>query len=315
MFYNTNGSFKGEPDPGKTYYMAHGHYVKYKSITENTLPSAKGNYALWNDITLTEDWTAPEGTTTICLNGYNFSLDGHTITIPKESKLTICDCYQPESKAIVELSGGQFIIEGTLKDVTCHGVTVTDKTAASETTETIDNTKDYTVTLTDKPEEIEVYVGETKLTEGQYTYNPETGTLTILKEAITGNVTIKVPTEQSGDNTGDNTGGNTGDNSGDNPEENPEENPKKKRYNLAPSYPTVLFDTNGGTPISPLTRAFGTAVNLPRYTTAKEGHTFTGWFLDKDCTVPARSFKLTGSVILYAGWLADTADLTPAAGE
>ncbi len=292
MFSYTGGPFTGEPSPGKTYYMPHKHdEVFTKGITSTTLPTAAGTYALIDDLVLTEDWTAPEGATTICLRDCTFSLYGFTIIIPEGSTLTICNCRNSENIAIVDMSdGGQLTGEGTMTEVG-YSYTITNETTDTATSDVIDNTTNYIVTLPAAPEKIEVYVGETKLTaDRDYTY--DAGTLTIFKAAITGNLTIKIPPEPTVNTT-----------------------TTEKRYNLAPSYPTVLFDTNGGTPVSPLTRAFGTAVNLPRYTTAKEGYIFTGWFLDKDCTVPARSFKLTGSVILYAGWLADTPETDAAAGE
>jgi uncharacterized repeat protein (TIGR02543 family) len=77
-------------------------------------------------------------------------------------------------------------------------------------------------------------------------------------------------------------------------------------------YP-LHFDTDGGASLADLNLAWGTLVESMQTTPEKEGHTFTGWYADKACTV--RLFDETGTkgdddedlVILeettiYAGW-------------
>ncbi len=283
MFKSTGGTFQGEPTPGKAYYMAHIHDQRMKGIlTEDDLPTTADGYALWDELLLTADWTVPVGETTICLNGHSLTLNGHTITVPTDSTLTLCDCGQTDGKATVDMTfGGQFAGDGAIGEMECR-YTVVDEIAG--TTTSITDAEDYIVNLITAPQKIEVYIGEKKLTADEdYTYDTTTGVLTIYHTAITGNATIKAVVEPD-------TGSNWW----------------EKVPHIVPFYPTVTFETNGGTTISPITRAFGTAINLPRYKTAKEGYTFTGWYLDADCTMPAKNGKLTGDITLYAGWYADT---------
>ena len=65
---------------------------------------------------------------------------------------------------------------------------------------------------------------------------------------------------------------------------------------------TVTFNSNGGSEVEAATVASGAAVAEPAAPT-KDGATFTGWFLDKACTI-AYDFAtpVTGSFTLYAGW-------------
>ncbi len=259
-----------EPAIGKIYYIAHSNENTW--VYAEPLPTAAGSYVLQNDLILTDNWTVP-GDTTICLNGNTLILNGFTITIPQGSSLSLCDCDKPEEKAVVDMtSGGGFIVNGEMAPVEGK-YTVTTET--NDKTITITNAEDYTVKLSPIPPSLEVYAGNKRLTAGQdYTYDSETGSLTVYKTAITGNLLIKESTEE-----------------------------KTVRYNFAPSHPTVHFEANGGTDLPSLTRAFGATVNLSRYVTAKADADFTGWYLDADCTLPApKSFKLTVTTVLYAGW-------------
>ena len=42
----------------------------------------------------------------------------------------------------------------------------------------------------------------------------------------------------------------------------------------------------------------------------KEGYTFTGWFLDEDCTIPYEGTTITEDTVLYAGWKINTYTVT-----
>ncbi len=65
---------------------------------------------------------------------------------------------------------------------------------------------------------------------------------------------------------------------------------------------TLYFETNEGTSVPDVIRLFSATVNLSRYTTTREGYTFTGWYLDEALTEKVTSMKLLGDTVLYAGW-------------
>lgn len=60
----------------------------------NSLPSTAGNYVLMNDVTLSNTWTPPVGTTNLCLNGYQIKkTSGYIIQVTNASTtLNIYDC-------------------------------------------------------------------------------------------------------------------------------------------------------------------------------------------------------------------------------
>ena len=83
-----------------------------------TLPATAGKYYLTDNVTLTEPWSAPEGTTDLCLNGFTITWDSNImskdvyktivsplspdkarktcIVIPDGATLIICDCDDTE---------------------------------------------------------------------------------------------------------------------------------------------------------------------------------------------------------------------------
>jgi len=54
---------------------------------------------------------------------------------------------------------------------------------------------------------------------------------------------------------------------------------------------TITFDTDGGTPITPITQEYGTAVNAPS-DPSKSGYTFAGWDVEIPATMPARDINI-----------------------
>ena len=76
---------------------------------------------------------------------------------------------------------------------------------------------------------------------------------------------------------------------------------------IPPSYYTLRFDTNGGSEIGSISRAYGTTVNLSGYTTTREGYTFNGWYSDEELTDRITSIRMTGSKTVYAGWTENAA--------
>ena len=64
----------------------------------------------------------------------------------------------------------------------------------------------------------------------------------------------------------------------------------------------ISFDTNGGTPLSTLS-IFYTWVIEPFEETTKEGHTFNGWYLDSDLSMPFNLINMPPyDFTLYAKW-------------
>jgi len=68
-----------------------------------------------------------------------------------------------------------------------------------------------------------------------------------------------------------------------------------------PSFFTVKFETNYGTPVDPFSVRNGeTFAELP--VTQRAYNTFLGWFLDADLTVPYNKDKIVKDTTLYAKW-------------
>lgn len=77
----------------------------------------------------------------------------------------------------------------------------------------------------------------------------------------------------------------------------------------------VLFETSGGSPLSPATDlSYGDVISPPPVP-VKDGFTFGGWYTDEACS-KAWNFSsgIPGDITLYAGWTANYASPTPAAG-
>ena len=81
---------------------------------------------------------------------------------------------------------------------------------------------------------------------------------------------------------------------------------------------TVNFDSNQGTAVDSQLVAVGDKVAKPADPT-KKGHTFSGWFTDKDCT---KAYDFDAAVdgtqpefTLYAGWKAAPATVEPGTGD
>lgn len=69
---------------------------------------------------------------------------------------------------------------------------------------------------------------------------------------------------------------------------------------------TVSFDSRGGSDVPSQTRMYGELLELPEPPT-REGYTFTGWYLDENCTRAwnAETDTVYESMTLYAGWNAN----------
>ena len=68
-------------------------------------------------------------------------------------------------------------------------------------------------------------------------------------------------------------------------------------------YPTLTFDTCGGSSIK-VVRAFkGHTINLSGYLPIREGYEFSGWYADQNLTRPITEIRLDGNRTVYAGWI------------
>ncbi len=66
---------------------------------------------------------------------------------------------------------------------------------------------------------------------------------------------------------------------------------------------TLKWDANGGTGGGNTTQRHDETVKPPTTPPTRTGYTFTGWYLDKNCTIPLTSGTLvTGAATFYAGW-------------
>ncbi|MBQ7154351.1 MAG: InlB B-repeat-containing protein [Synergistaceae bacterium] len=98
---------------------------------KNALPDTAGSYYLTNDVTLSATWSAPSGTTNLCLNGHKISYSGgtssseNTIKIGANSTLNIYDC-DSEHKGTIENTGyGRAIFfDGTNSNIGIYGGTI-----------------------------------------------------------------------------------------------------------------------------------------------------------------------------------------------
>lgn len=68
------------------------------------------------------------------------------------------------------------------------------------------------------------------------------------------------------------------------------------------TYYTLTFETNGGSPIDAVQRAFGTTVNLSGYLPVREGYEFGGWYADAQLTEKVTEIRLNRNRTVYAGW-------------
>lgn len=68
------------------------------------------------------------------------------------------------------------------------------------------------------------------------------------------------------------------------------------------TYYTLTFETNGGSSINAVRKAYGKTIDLSAYTPTRDGYNFSGWYSDKDLTQKITEIKLNGSKTVYAGW-------------
>ena len=68
---------------------------------------------------------------------------------------------------------------------------------------------------------------------------------------------------------------------------------------------TLHYESNGGTTYKDERYTYGTTVKLDK-TPLREGHTFTGWYADKELTKKISKITMNGDKTVYAGW-----ELTP----
>ncbi len=73
-------------------------------------------------------------------------------------------------------------------------------------------------------------------------------------------------------------------------------------YNRTLASYTLTFEANGGTAVNAVSATVGAVIDLSDHTTAKEGFTFTGWYLDEGLTQAVSSLTLTENTTVYAGW-------------
>lgn len=64
---------------------------------------------------------------------------------------------------------------------------------------------------------------------------------------------------------------------------------------------TIIFDTNGGSPLDPINGDYATSITLG--TTTKTGYTFMGWYSDEALTISFTQLTMPGqNITLYAKW-------------
>ncbi len=68
-------------------------------------------------------------------------------------------------------------------------------------------------------------------------------------------------------------------------------------------YPTLTFDTCGGSSIKEVRAFEGHTINLSGYLPTREGYQFSGWYADQNLTQPVTEIRLDGNRTVYAGWI------------
>ncbi len=68
-------------------------------------------------------------------------------------------------------------------------------------------------------------------------------------------------------------------------------------------YPTLTFDTCGGSSIKEVRAFEGHTINLSGYLPIREGYQFSGWYADQNLTQPITEIRLNGNRTVYAGWI------------
>lgn len=69
---------------------------------------------------------------------------------------------------------------------------------------------------------------------------------------------------------------------------------------------TLIFEPNGGSKISSVSKVSGTAVDLSGYKPTRDGYDFAGWYSDTALTTKVTSVTLTKSTTVYAKWTEKT---------
>lgn len=65
---------------------------------------------------------------------------------------------------------------------------------------------------------------------------------------------------------------------------------------------TISYDSRGGSDVAQQTVQFQDPLE-PAAAPARDGYTFTGWYIDENCTIPAKpGAPVENSMELYAGW-------------
>ena len=83
-------------------------------------------------------------------------------------------------------------------------------------------------------------------------------------------------------------------------------------YNPPVTYYTLHFETGGGSDIPSLRDAYNAYIDLTRYVSTRQGHTFTGWYSQRSLVNKVSGVYLTGDMTVYAGWKLDE---KPGTGE
>ena len=94
------------------------------------LPTVAGDYNIYltKNITLTETWTVPEGTTNLCLNGYVINANGgafSVITVDGGATLNLYDCGNTAHNGYVDTTGLWHLGEGSGNAKTITGGIIT----------------------------------------------------------------------------------------------------------------------------------------------------------------------------------------------
>ncbi|RGQ40211.1 hypothetical protein DWY99_08440 [[Clostridium] leptum] len=76
-------------------------------------------------------------------------------------------------------------------------------------------------------------------------------------------------------------------------------------YNPPVTYYSLRFETGGGSDIPSVREAYNAYIDLTKYVPTWRGHTFTGWYGERNLMNKVSSVYLTKDMTVYAGWRVD----------
>ena len=140
------------------------------------LPNTAGNWALTKNVTLSSQWSAPKGTTNLCLNGKSITSNGTTaLQVSSNKTLNLFDHNETNSGTVTCSSGYGVLVAGT-GTVNMYGGTITGCKTGIRVEDSGSTATMYAGTVTENTENgVETVSGTFVLQNGSITNNTKKG--------------------------------------------------------------------------------------------------------------------------------------------